>query len=66
MANILSGKVTTGVSGIGEFAAQIKAKRLRALAISALLCPRTRRARTSASASESSGGGAAGSRRNAA
>jgi putative tricarboxylic transport membrane protein len=34
MANILGGKVTAGVSGIGEFTAQIKAKRLRALAVS--------------------------------
>ena len=35
MANILSGKVTVGVSGYGEFAPQLQAKRLRALAISA-------------------------------
>jgi putative tricarboxylic transport membrane protein len=34
MANILSGKVTVGVSGYGEFAPQLQAKRLRALAIS--------------------------------
>lgn len=34
MANILGGKVTVGVSGYGEFAPQIAAKRLRALAIS--------------------------------
>lgn len=34
MANILGGKVTAGVSGIGEFAAQIKAGRLRGLAVS--------------------------------
>jgi putative tricarboxylic transport membrane protein len=34
MANILSGKVTAGVSGYGEFAPQLQAKRLRALAIS--------------------------------
>lgn len=34
MANILSGKVTVGVSGYGEFAPQIAAKRLRAIAIS--------------------------------
>ena len=35
MANILSGKVTVGVAGYSEFASQIQAKRLRALAISA-------------------------------
>lgn len=34
MANILGGKVTVGVSGYGEFAPQLQAKRLRALAIS--------------------------------
>ncbi len=34
MANILGGKVTAGVSGVGEFAAQIKAGRLRGLAVS--------------------------------
>lgn len=34
MANILGGKVTVGVSGYGEFASQLQAKRLRALAIS--------------------------------
>jgi putative tricarboxylic transport membrane protein len=35
MANILGGKVTAGVSGYGEFAPQIQAKRLRVLAVSA-------------------------------
>jgi putative tricarboxylic transport membrane protein len=34
MANILGGKVTVGVSGVSEFASQIKAKRLRGLAVS--------------------------------
>lgn len=34
MANIMGGKVTAGVSGIGEFAGQVKAGRLRALAVS--------------------------------
>lgn len=34
MANIIGGKVTVGVSGVGEFASQIKAKRLRGLAVS--------------------------------
>lgn len=34
MANILGGKVTVGVSGYGEFAPQIAAKRIRPLAIS--------------------------------
>jgi putative tricarboxylic transport membrane protein len=34
MANILGGKVTVGVAGIGEFTSQIKAKRLRGIAVS--------------------------------
>jgi putative tricarboxylic transport membrane protein len=34
MANILGGKVTAGVSGVGEFTSQLKAKRLRGLAVS--------------------------------
>jgi putative tricarboxylic transport membrane protein len=34
MANILGGKVTAGVSGVGEFLGQVKAGKLRALAVS--------------------------------
>jgi putative tricarboxylic transport membrane protein len=34
MANILGGKVTVGVAGVGEFTSQLKAKRLRPLAVS--------------------------------